>query len=360
MATVRKRTWANGKQSAWAWRYKDAGGRIRQYQHKNKHVVEDFKRKTEAELAAGIHVASRASITVAEAAELFLDEAATRIGMQTSLNYRSVTRNYIIPKLGERRLVELTGPAVQQYVDGLVADGCSPHQTHKARMLLGLILTYSARRGLVGHNVLKAAPPQMPKRHNDEVPIPSKDELGMILARTSDRKEHHGYKRLRTRVLIHLAMLTGLRSGEIRALTWSNVDLDEGVVHVRQAMDRWGNVKKPKTAKGVRSVPMAPALCRLLKEWKLAQPPNPTDSVFTTKYGGPMGPSAIMSAWTVHLHYCGMTHWPGPEEKPLVGAKAKYGKPNYRFHDLRHVCASLWIEQGMARRFEKSETEKVD
>ena len=61
-----------------------------------------------------------------------------------------------------------------------------------------------------------------------------------------------------------------------------------------------------------------------------------------------MGPSAVASLWMVHLYHCGLTHWPGPDQKPLVGAKARYGQPNHRFHDLRHVCASLWIEQGIS------------
>ena len=348
MATVRKRTWANGTQEAYCWRYKDAGGKIRQYQHHNKHVVEAFKRKTEQELEAGIHVAARASITIAQAAALYLEDVATRIGAVTLENYETLTRNYIVPKLGAKRLVDLTGPTLQYYVDNLVGEGFSPNQIHKAKMVLGQIVTFSARRGLVGHNIVRSAPPLMPRRHAEEMPIPTKDELHLILAQTSARKEHHGFRRLRTRALIHLAMLTGLRQGEIRGLLWSNVDLEEGTVHVRQSLDKWCNVKKPKTAKGTRSVPMSPTLCRLLKEWKLAQPPNPTDYVFATKFGGPMGPSAVASLWMVHLYHCGLTHWPEPDPKPLIGEKAKYGMPNYRFHDLRHVCASLWIEQGIS------------
>ena len=134
MATVRKRTWANGTQEAYCWRYKDAGGKIRQYQHHNKHVVEAFKRKTEAELAAGTHVAPRASISVAEAAALYLEDAATRIGLATMKTYESVSRRYIVPRLGGKRLIDLTGPALQYYVDNLVGDGFSPHPTFRGEL----------------------------------------------------------------------------------------------------------------------------------------------------------------------------------------------------------------------------------
>ena len=185
----------------------------------------------------------------------------------------------------------------------------------------------------------------MPKRESKELPIPTKDELRLILAWTLQRKENHGYKRMRTHVLIHFAMLTGLRQGEIRALRWTNLDLEDGWVHVRQSLDKWGNVKKPKTAKGIRSVPISQDHCKLLKMWKLAQPPSDTGYVFTTKYGTPMGPNSVASLWVVHLYHCGFTHWPGPGQKPLSGEKKKYGQPNFRFHDLRHVCASLWIDQ---------------
>ena len=57
-----------------------------------------------------------------------------------------------------------------------------------------------------------------------------------------------------------------LRSGEVRALVWSDVDFQAGVVHVTKAYDEDSqSVKAPKTRKGVRDVPRAPALVPLLK-----------------------------------------------------------------------------------------------
>lgn len=71
-------------------------------------------------------------------------------------------------------------------------------------------------------------------------------------------------------------------------------------------------------------------------------------TVRTTKYGTPMGPAAVSSLWVVHLYHCGLTHWPGPGQKPLIGEKKKYGLPDFRFHVLRHVAASIWIDEGIA------------
>src|SRR5207344_3443852 len=68
--------------------------------------------------------------------------------------------------------------------------------------------------------------------------------------------------------LIHLLALTGMRVGEALALRWGDVDLLEGVVHVRHSWSRDGGLTAPKTAAGVRDVPLAPGLVDLLVRLK--------------------------------------------------------------------------------------------
>jgi len=60
-----------------------------------------------------------------------------------------------------------------------------------------------------------------------------------------------------------------LRPGELRALTWGDVDLDAMIVHVTKAFDeRGGTTKEPKTENGVRDVPIPPTLAPLLRRMR--------------------------------------------------------------------------------------------
>ncbi len=66
-----------------------------------------------------------------------------------------------------------------------------------------------------------------------------------------------------------------LRPGELHALTWGDVDLEAGVVHVSKAWDvRAGEVKAPKTANGMRDVPIPAALVALLRRMRDGREPS--------------------------------------------------------------------------------------
>lgn len=68
------------------------------------------------------------------------------------------------------------------------------------------------------------------------------------------------------RELYALACYLYLRPGELRALTWGDIDLDAGIVHISKAWDeRSGDLKGPKTRNGVRDVPIHPNLRPLLE-----------------------------------------------------------------------------------------------
>lgn len=73
----------------------------------------------------------------------------------------------------------------------------------------------------------------------------------------------------RWRAALALAGFAGLRLGEIRALTWADVDLEAGTLAVRRSMLPDGTLKPPKTEAGKRAVPIVPALRRVLVAWRL-------------------------------------------------------------------------------------------
>ena len=129
----------------------------------------------------------------------------------------------------------------------------------------------------------------------------------------------------RLRSVVAVAAFTGLRRGELWGLTWDAVDLDRGVVAVRQAVGERRRIQVPKNGRA-REVPLlAPARAALLG-WQAVAPRSPRGYVWPARDGGPHHPD----------YDAGL--------RELQRDHAEDWRP-FRFHDLRHTCAS-WLVQG--------------
>ncbi|WP_370044571.1 MULTISPECIES: site-specific integrase [Salipiger] len=129
------------------------------------------------------------------------------------------------------------------------------------------------------------------------------------------------------------AIFTGMRISELRGLTWDNVDLDRGLVHVRQSPDEHCVVGKPKSRAGHRDIPMAPLVRDTLAQWQGTVPVTEQNLVF------PNGAGKIQNYSNIYNRVF----------KPMLVANAivdAAGEPKFGLHALRHAAASLFIEQG--------------
>jgi integrase len=94
--------------------------------------------------------------------------------------------------------------------------------------------------------------------------------------------------------MVGLAILSGLRRGELFALRWRDIDERQRVLTVREAMYD-GSFATPKTEAGVRQIPLSDAAIGLLTEWKRrAGSPEPTALVFSTRGGKPISPNNVL------------------------------------------------------------------
>jgi integrase len=132
--------------------------------------------------------------------------------------------------------------------------------------------------------------------------------------------------------LFTLAAFTGLRRDEVLGLTWSEVDLDEGIAYIRET----GSGDGLKSEAGVRVVPLVGPVPVALRAWRKVQtadrlafgPDWPGhDLVFTREDG-----SAVPGQWT-------------SARFEVVAYRS--GLPPVRFHDLRHGTASMLKAAGV-------------
>lgn len=131
-----------------------------------------------------------------------------------------------------------------------------------------------------------------------------------------------------------LVIQTGMRRGELLGLRWEDVNLEQGLLHVRQALSPDGKyVSQPKTAKGRRRIRLTPEAVDALKRHKVEQNEEilrrgslwrDHGLVFCSSVGTPMNPDNFIKR----------------SYKPLLKS---VGLPQIPFHCLRHTFATLMM-----------------
>ncbi len=341
--SVRRRQWVspNGEtKEAWIVDYRD--------QHGSRHI-KTFARKRDADnhhatvavgVREGTHTAESRSGTVAEAGQLWL-KSGEGAGLEraTLAAYEQHLALHIVPRIGGVKLAHLTAPLVRSFEDTLRQDR-SPAMVRKILRSLGAILADAQERGLVSQNVVhglrhrrrgreRRAEPRQNGRLKIGVDIPTPDEIKAIVAKLDGPR----------RPLLLTAIFAGLRASELRGLRWQDIDLKRGELHVRQRADRYGKVGRPKSEAGERTVPLPPMVVSVLREHRLACPPNEHDLAFPNTRG------SFDHRITIVEHAFKPAQVAAGVVKP---GKSKSGEPVAKYpglHSLRHFYASWCINR---------------
>ncbi|MCV0426227.1 MAG: site-specific integrase [Roseibium sp.] len=283
--SVRKRTWNDAKdeeRSAWVVDYKDQSGKRRLKTFKLKKEADAFALTAGIEVRDGTHVADRASITVSQACDNWLNSVAhAGREMSTQAQYRQHTDLHIKPFIGQSKLTKLTVPLVRNFQDQLREHGRSAEMVRRVTTSLGAVISDAQERGQAIRNPVielgKKKTQQARKKGRLVVgaDIPTIEEVRTILTEAQGR----------FRPFLITAVFTGLRASELRGLAWSAVDFDAGTIEVRQRADRYNQIGAPKSSAGHRTIPAPTIVMTALKHWKLECPKGENDLVFPNGEG---------------------------------------------------------------------------
>jgi len=333
--SIRKRTWttrAGEAREAWVVDYTDQDGGRHLKTFDKKKEADAWAAATKLEVIRRVHTPISASITVAKAAEEWLESRRLKGREPATLaQYRTHVEYHIAPMLGTIKLAHLTVATIADFQARLLREGRSWALTRKIMTSLSGILGRARINGRIAHNPAreflaeerqgdkKSDDRQRPKLRVGE-DIPTVDEVRSIL-------EHAG----KWRPLLMTAALTGMRASELRGLTWDNVDFGESVIHVVQRADCYRTIGDPKSRAGNRTIPLTPKLALGLKEWKLACPKGEANLCFPNRDGGVEWHRALADGLTDAQ----------VAAKIVVDGKAKYSG----LHCLRHFFASWCINR---------------
>jgi integrase len=140
------------------------------------------------------------------------------------------------------------------------------------------------------------------------------------------------------------AYLSGARRGELRALRWSSVDFDAGVLKIAASWDDVAGAITPKSAAGTRKIPMSATLRRILAGHKLARGGAERHFVFPgSEPDRPFTPTAVRRR--------AENAWQAFNKREIERAKQQRREPELLkpvgLHELRHSYASLMIAAGV-------------
>jgi integrase len=248
------------------------------------------------------------------------------VRVRTYVRYEMQLRRHVLPALGGIQLSKLTVQHVQKFYSQTLQKGLSPQSVRLLHAMLHKAFDYAVRVDLLPRNVCdNVSLPRVEKRETRTLSL--EQALRLIETVQGHRME----------ALFVLALVTGMRRGEIVGLKWSDVNLAEGVISVQRSLvELKGGIieSKPKSTRGYRSILLPPFALEALKNHQKRQEHlrqgavkwQEHDYVFCTSHGTPFAASNLRTEFKAQLR--------------------KAGLPDIRFHDLRHSVATLLLEIG--------------
>jgi integrase len=333
LASIRKRTWTNGKgekRSAYILDYVDSRQKRRRKQFDRYKTADKFRVKIEGELANGTYRSGSDRVTVTEMCVSYLNYAQGRMERNERMTrkmltvYRGHINNYILhPEfgLGGHKLTQFTAKNVGDFRDAVRTAGVTVPTTRKILSTLHAIIGYAIGQDWVATNAAHGVRVIGPRDEGSKKIIPpSKDQMSAII--TAAKGDLN--------LMALLAATTGARAGEQWALRWSNVGFAKSELNIRTRLDCYGEEGATKSAAGVRDIPMSDYLIAQLRQWRLKSNFSAgEDYVFANKKG-----NHICHDNLIKRRY-----------KPML---LEAGVTGIHWHSLRHFAISTWIEAGLS------------
>jgi integrase len=283
-------------------------------------------RRERESLLAGLREGRTAAPAAITTQDLFEDWLRSRtVGDRTAAHERWLVGAYL-KAISAKRAQSVTASDLGSVLSDLRERGFSPWTRVAVHRILRGTFAHGVRRGVLTRSPADGLGPQeRPKQRNArKVEVLDSDQLARLVAAASTE---------RWKVALGLAGYAGLRLGEIRGLRWSAIDLDGGAIHVTTSMSVDGTPQATKTEAGNRTVPLVPALRRLLVQWQLRSPRSrPNDLVVCTAEGRPVQERNVRRALD--------------EAKEAAGLDTTAGRLSA--HSLRHSFASVLATSGLA------------
>ena len=261
--------------------------------------------------------------------EWFEAYAKVKVRPSSHQTYKGYIENHIKTNIGDIPIEKLTSLQLQKFYRLLLTEGRIPRiESEKqpkglsAKTVRNINQVISSAMDMaVRHKLILSNPTEgceLPKVEHREMKTLPAEQLGAFLR---EAKESGVYE------LYYMDLATGLRRGELLGLKWEDIDLQNGIIHVRRQVARVdGEVKELplKTKNSYRNISISQDAVAMLTEMEAHRS---SDYVFPSSTGGLISPDSVNNM--------------------LHRVLKRAGLPSIRFHDLRHTFATLALQNGV-------------
>lgn len=294
--------------------------------HGEKKDAEKFLTEKLRELDTGTLIDSK-NINVRQYFNYWYEQhCLTKLSPTTYESYRRNLDNYILKELGHIKLEELQPMHLQTFYTKCSKKGLSNRTILYFHRIIHCALKQAMKWQFITRNVADCVDTPKPKKYK-AMYLNDKEITDLIKS----------IKNTDIYIIVMIAIATGMRRGEILGLVWKNVDLENAVIKVTQALypiKRGLAILPPKTETSIRNISIPLTLLNILKDYKKEQNKNKirlgkdyinNDLVCCTFEGNPIHPTTLNHKFHDILN---------KNHLPLI-----------RFHDLRHSHASLLLKE---------------
>lgn len=255
----------------------------------------------------------------------------SKIKPSTFQRYESLYRNYIKEsEIAGNKLINIKTIHLQKFYNNLSKKGYSYSQINTLNTVLKVFFNWCIDNDYILKNPctkvnIKGNKNEIIKNERKEVEILYETEINII-------KEY--LKGTDFELLFLLDLATGLRQGELLALDWKHINLEDNTLKVERSVKEvyvYDNenakhietiFQTPKTLNSFRTVPIPSAMINILSKIK-----NKKGLLFSDANGNPLKGKNISAKWTKILKECNI--------------------PHKKFHSIRHTYASMLLSKGV-------------
>lgn len=288
----------------------------------------EVRKKLEEARREASYIKVRCNMSMEEAVTIWYADKRDGWKEGTYAVYRRINEKYILPRLGNKPLCKIDNLVMSNFAAEIQAENAEykisrAHLFYICNVVLRVMSHIKKKTGIVLE--IPFNPIAMEKRPG--IKLPEEADLSKLeeyLLKNLDDDTCLG-------ILVTLHM--GLRLGELCALKWENIDLEAGILHIRNNVQRvrdYGEqenrtkllLSSPKTANSVRDIPIPPALSGVLRSCQK----KPSAPLVEGAKGNWMDPRTLQYRFRRILELCDIEY--------------------FKFHTLRHAFATRCIEKG--------------
>ena len=256
------------------------------------------------------------SILLCDLVRDVLDRKSIVLKYQSIQSYNTIFRTKIIPFFDKRTVTEIKPSDIKKFHDMFIEQGLGNDSIRIARVLLSEAFANAILNEIIVNNpILMVRMPKARTQKKKQLPCTLKEIDDLLRLSKQDIKNFLG-----------ISFFTGMRSGELLALKWEDIDFDTDTISINKTISK-GIINSPKTRSSLRDIEMIPQAREFFKSQYL-QTGLKKSYVFLNSFG----------------NYYGQNNY---FQYSFKGLLKELNLEDRSLHNTRHTFASMMLNNGI-------------